>query len=99
MTSRSLLLRLALALPLTAAVTLGVSPEARAFCGFYVGGADAKLFNNATLVVLMRDGQPVWAGHAHIQSVELGPKTGRVDLQLAFSRNLTAPERSRLRLA
>ncbi len=56
MTSRSLLLRLALALPLTAAVTLGVSPEARAFCGFYVGGADAKLFNNATLVVLMRDG-------------------------------------------
>src|SRR6185503_4311202 len=29
---------------------------ARAFCGFYVAGADAKLFNNATLVVLMRDG-------------------------------------------
>ncbi len=29
---------------------------ARAFCGFYVGGADAKLFNNATMVVLMRDG-------------------------------------------
>jgi hypothetical protein len=30
--------------------------EARAFCGFYVAGADAKLFNNATLVVMMRDG-------------------------------------------
>ncbi len=29
---------------------------AAAFCGFYVGGADAKLFNNATLTVLMRDG-------------------------------------------
>ena len=29
---------------------------AQAFCGFYVAGADAKLFNNATLVVLMRDG-------------------------------------------
>ncbi len=29
---------------------------AGAFCGFYVGGAEAKLFNNATLVVLMRDG-------------------------------------------
>jgi hypothetical protein len=29
---------------------------AEAFCGFYVGGADAKLFNNATLVVLMREG-------------------------------------------
>src|SRR5262245_22375131 len=27
-----------------------------AFCGFYVSGADAKLFNDATLVVLMRDG-------------------------------------------
>jgi len=32
------------------------TPEAHAFCGFYVGGADKKLFNNATLVVLMRDG-------------------------------------------
>jgi len=29
---------------------------AQAFCGFYVGGADKKLFNNATLVVLLRDG-------------------------------------------
>jgi len=27
-----------------------------AFCGFYVGGADAKLFNDATQVVLMREG-------------------------------------------
>ncbi len=30
--------------------------EASAFCGFYVSGADAKLFNNATQVVLMREG-------------------------------------------
>ncbi len=30
---------------------------ASAFCGFYVSGADAKLFNNATQVVLMREGQ------------------------------------------
>jgi MYXO-CTERM domain-containing protein len=29
---------------------------AHAFCGFYVSGADAKLYNNATQVVLMRDG-------------------------------------------
>jgi MYXO-CTERM domain-containing protein len=29
---------------------------ADAFCGFYVGGADAKLYNNATMVVLMREG-------------------------------------------
>jgi hypothetical protein len=27
-----------------------------AFCGFYVGGADTKLYNNATQVVLLRDG-------------------------------------------
>src|SRR5215470_4216002 len=27
-----------------------------AFCGFYVSGADTKLTNNATQVVLMRDG-------------------------------------------
>jgi hypothetical protein len=33
-----------------------VAPEATAFCGFYVAGGDAKLFNDATQVVLMRDG-------------------------------------------
>lgn len=38
-----------LALALTA-------PSADAFCGFYVGGAGAKMFNEATVVVLMRDG-------------------------------------------
>ncbi|MDI1444130.1 DUF2330 domain-containing protein [Polyangium sp. 6x1] len=30
--------------------------SAEAFCGFYVSGADAKLYNNATQVVLLRDG-------------------------------------------
>jgi hypothetical protein len=35
---------------------LGITSRAEAFCGFYVSGADAKLFNNATHVVLMRDG-------------------------------------------
>src|SRR5688500_4192098 len=29
---------------------------ADAFCGFYVAGADTKLYNNATMVVLMREG-------------------------------------------
>ncbi|MCA9624055.1 MAG: DUF2330 domain-containing protein [Myxococcales bacterium] len=29
---------------------------AEAFCGFYVAGADTKLFNDATMVVLFRDG-------------------------------------------
>ncbi len=28
----------------------------REFCGFYVTGADSELYNNATMVVLMRDG-------------------------------------------
>jgi len=32
------------------------SNPAEAFCGFYVSGADAKLFNNATQVVMMREG-------------------------------------------
>ena len=37
-------------------VALATPAPASAFCGFYVGGADAKLFNDATLVVLMREG-------------------------------------------
>jgi hypothetical protein len=32
------------------------SNDAEAFCGFYVAGADSELYNNATMVVLMRDG-------------------------------------------
>ncbi|MCB9742457.1 MAG: DUF2330 domain-containing protein [Alphaproteobacteria bacterium] len=41
-------------LPLLLALT--GAPTAEAFCGFYVSGADASLYNNATLTVLMRDG-------------------------------------------
>src|SRR3954463_1081096 len=42
---------------ISASIALTAIPrEASAFCGFYVSGADAKLFNNATMVVLMRDG-------------------------------------------
>src|SRR3954452_13900390 len=33
-----------------------LASRADAFCGFYVGGADAKLFNDATVVVMMREG-------------------------------------------
>ena len=36
-------------------VLLGASP-ARAFCGFYVSSAGGNLFNDATMVTLMRDG-------------------------------------------
>jgi len=31
-------------------------PSAKAFCGFYVGGAGTKLYNDATVVVMMREG-------------------------------------------
>jgi hypothetical protein len=44
------------ALAAAAAATLALPTAAHAFCGFYVSGADAKLFNNATQVVLMREG-------------------------------------------
>lgn len=49
-------LPIALALAATSAISLLASKQADAFCGFYVSGADAKLFNNATQVVLMREG-------------------------------------------
>jgi hypothetical protein len=38
------------------AATLLASFAAHAFCGFYVAGGGAELFNNATQVVLMREG-------------------------------------------
>jgi MYXO-CTERM domain-containing protein len=48
-----------LAAPLAMGLGLltGAPPAAEAFCGFYVAGADTKLFNDATMVVLMRDGK------------------------------------------
>jgi hypothetical protein len=33
-----------------------LATPAHAFCGFYVSGADARLYNNATQVALLRDG-------------------------------------------
>jgi hypothetical protein len=41
---------------LGSACALMAPSEAQAFCGFYVSGADAKLYNNATMVVMMREG-------------------------------------------
>ncbi|MBL8914299.1 MAG: DUF2330 domain-containing protein, partial [Archangium sp.] len=41
---------------LSFAVTLLTAFAAHAFCGFYVSSAGADLFNDATMVVLMRDG-------------------------------------------
>src|SRR6266480_1796743 len=43
------------ALALLLFIVLGSTP-ASAFCGFYIGKADAKLFNEASQVILVRDG-------------------------------------------
>jgi hypothetical protein len=53
---RSLGLITAAASAILALAAISTEKPAEAFCGFYVGGADAKLFNNATQVVLMREG-------------------------------------------
>jgi hypothetical protein len=47
--------RLGVSIALIASVT-GAAPPAGAFCGFYVGKADAKLFNEASQVIIARDG-------------------------------------------
>src|SRR5262249_29803405 len=45
-------------IPLLLGVALAAAPgTARAFCGFYVSNGDTKLTNDATMVVLMREGQ------------------------------------------
>jgi len=58
----------------------------------------ANTYGSDPWVVLMRQGHPVWSGTARLQSVELGPRSGRVDLHLQFSRALTVPEQSRLKV-
>jgi len=45
-----------LALPALAVAVLLVASRSQAFCGFYVGKADTELFNKASQVVLVRDG-------------------------------------------
>ncbi len=42
--------------PLAVAFLLGAATTAQAFCGFYVGKADARLFNEASQVIVARDG-------------------------------------------
>ena len=41
--------------PLAVTAALAVPDAANAFCGFYVAGGDAKLFNEASKVVMVRD--------------------------------------------
>ena len=45
-----------LVLIISAALTVALSSTAQAFCGFYVAKADTSLFNRASQVVLVRDG-------------------------------------------
>ncbi|MEM9569159.1 MAG: DUF2330 domain-containing protein, partial [Cyanobacteria bacterium P01_E01_bin.34] len=50
------LLKQLLTATITIAILLSCGSAARAFCGFYVGKADAALFNEASQVILARDG-------------------------------------------
>jgi hypothetical protein len=47
--------RTALSLSLAAALLSAAPPPAAAFCGFFVGKADSKLFNRASQVIVVRD--------------------------------------------
>ena len=42
---------------IAAVITVAISSNAQAFCGFYVARADTSLFNRASQVVLVRDGK------------------------------------------
>ncbi len=53
---RSASRRLILTAGLSVLLFLATAPEARAFCGFYVGKADATLYNNASQVAIARSG-------------------------------------------
>jgi Na+-translocating ferredoxin:NAD+ oxidoreductase RnfD subunit len=53
---RALSLMLALGALTAAILASWPAAEARAFCGFYVGRADARLYNHASKVVMVRDG-------------------------------------------
>jgi hypothetical protein len=45
-----------LAVAVTAVALLAAAPQAQAFCGFFVAKGDATLFNKASKVVMVRDG-------------------------------------------
>ena len=46
--------------------------QAHAFCGFYVGKADASLFNEASQVILARDGGLVGGSEPRKDGVAAG---------------------------
>lgn len=47
-------------------------------------------------VVLMRDDEALWHGRTHIECVELDPLCGRIQMTVAFDRELTVPELAKL---
>ena len=49
------LTRIIISLCIACLLILSSATQALAFCGFYVGGADAKLFNKASQVIIARD--------------------------------------------
>lgn len=49
-------MRLGIAIGAAMLALATTAPAAHAFCGFYVSGSDQKMFNDATQVVLMRQG-------------------------------------------
>ncbi|NET56850.1 MAG: DUF2330 domain-containing protein [Symploca sp. SIO2E6] len=49
------ILRISLTLIISLAIIIGFTPQAWAFCGFYVAKADTKLYNQASQVVIARD--------------------------------------------
>jgi len=49
-------MRVTIAAAALAVSTAGFAPDAHAFCGFFVGKADASLFNEASQVMMVRDG-------------------------------------------
>ena len=59
------------ALLLVAAVTLVRVPAADAFCGFYVAKADTSLFNKASQVVLVRDGDRRYLVYVNQSEIDL----------------------------
>src|SRR5689334_18233792 len=70
-----------------AALPLAAPGAANAFCGFYVSGGDAKLYNNATVVVLMCDGTGTVLS---MQNNCQGPRR-RVELRAELERGLDEP--------
>jgi hypothetical protein len=49
-------MRITIAAAVAALSTIAFAPAAGAFCGFFVGKADASLFNEASQVMMVRDG-------------------------------------------